>query len=74
MAKQPVKPVGKCRALKPRWHVHVSCECGWDGSDHAADDGGLLGAYAELRAHWIQCGAEFDPAKVRPNGTLIKDR
>jgi len=62
MAKQLVKPVGKCRARRAKWHVSVSCECGWEGDDHAADDGG----------HWIQCGAEFDPAKVRANGTLIK--
>ena len=72
MAKQPVQPVGRCKAMRPKWAVHICCECGWSTMDHAADDGGLEAAYRDLRAHWIECGASFDPKKVCPNGTLIR--
>ena len=71
--RQPVKPVGRCKANAPSFSVRISCECGWSGVDYPMHDGGKRAAYADLRKHWIECGAEFDPQKVRRNGTLIKE-
>jgi len=65
----PVRPPNGHKLRLKQEGFSVSCVCGWAVDHWGENPRGRC--YADLRKHWIECGANFDASKVRPNGTLI---